>query len=307
MLSSAWSIEAINHIESDLWFAQLQTADAVISMQWTDPNIPCNNLKLLQLPGAGLDGLDFRTIPAHTSVCNVFEHEIPIAEFVIAAILQWVTHINTLDRNMRKNNWSGSSLFGPTHEELCGKTIGIIGYGHIGREVAKRIKPFGVHVIGCGPRKPVSGEKPDTFYLIDHLDTVLGLCDFILISTPLTEETEGLISKSEFKKMKKTAVIINVARGSIINEGALYQACKEKQIGGAVIDTWYQYPDNISEQIPPSRFNFNELDNVIMSPHASAWTNSLIYRRTKFIAENLNRLARGEPLLNIVKHSDKIK
>ena len=110
-----------------------------------------------------------------------------------------------------------------------------------------------------------------------------------------------------FKKMKNTAVIINVARGSIINEEALYRACKEKQIGGAVIDTWYQYPQDISEQIPPSRYNFNGLDNVIMSPHASTWTDSLIYRRTKLIAENLNRLARGEPLLNVVKHCAKIK
>ena len=306
-LSSDWSIEAINHLDSDLWFRQLQTVDAVISMQWTDPGIPCDNLKLLQLPGAGLDALDLQTIPVHTSVCNVFEHEIPIAEFVIAAILQWVTHLNTLDRNMRQNNWSGSHLFGPTHEELYGKTIGILGYGHIGKEVAKRIKPFGVRVIGCGPREPASGEKPDTFYLIDQLDAVLELSDFILVSTPLTEETEGLISKSEFKKMKNTAVIINVARGSIINEEALYRACKEKQIGGAVIDTWYQYPQYISEQIPPSRYNFNGLDNVIMSPHASTWTDSLIYRRTKLIAENLNRLARGEPLLNVVKHCAKIK
>ena len=107
--------------------------------------------------------------------------------------------------------------------------------------------------------------------------------------------------------MKETAVIINVARGSIINEEALYQACKEREIGGAVIDAWYQYPEKISNRTPPSNFNFNELDNVIMSPHASAWTDALIYRRTKFIAENLNRLARDEPLLNIVKYSDKMK
>ena len=307
LLSSDWSIEAINHLNSDLWLERLQEVDALISMRWMDPGIPCHNLKLIQLPGAGLDGLEFQTIPAHTSVCNVFEHEVPIAEFVVAAILQWVTQLNALDRSMRQNDWSGSHLFGPTHEELSGKTIGILGYGHIGKEVAKRIKPFGVHVIGYGPREPVSGEKPDTFYHIDQLHTVLELCDFILISAPLTEETEGLISQSEFKKMKETAVIINVARGSIINEEALYQACKEREIGGAVIDAWYQYPEKISNRTPPSNFNFNELDNVIMSPHASAWTDALIYRRTKFIAENLNRLARDEPLLNIVKYSDKMK
>ena len=147
--------------------------------------------------------------------------------------------------------------------------MGIIGEGHSGREVAKRIKPCGGQVIGCGPRIPTSGVQPDAFYTVEDLDTVLALSDFILVSTPLTPETKGLISKTQFRKMKTSAIILNIARGEVINEEALYQACRDKEIGGAVIDTWYQYPRSISDNTPPSRFNFSELDNVIMSPHAS--------------------------------------
>jgi phosphoglycerate dehydrogenase-like enzyme len=307
LLNADWSIEAVNHLDTDLWSEKLKSVDAIITMSWINHGVTCENLKLIQLPGAGLDGLDLDAVPKQTSVCNVFEHEIPIAEFVMAAILQGVTNLVQLDKNIRSNNWSGSYLFGPAHDELFGKTIGIIGYGHIGKEVAKRIKPFGVQVIGCGPRIPTAGEIPDVFYSVEDLDTVLALSDFILISTPLTPETKGLISKNEFKHMKRSAVILNIARGEVINEEALYQACRDKEIGGAVIDTWYQYPTSISDNTSPSRFNFSELDNVIMSPHASTWTDALIRRRTKFIAENLNRLSKGQPLLNVVKESDKIK
>jgi len=262
LLNFDWSIEAVNHLDTDLWLENLESVDAVITMNWINPGVKCENLKLIQLPGAGLDGLDLDAIPKHTSVCNVFEHEIPIAEFVMAAILQGVTNLTQLDKNIRSNNWSGSYLFGPVHDELFGKTIGIIGYGHIGREVAKRIKPFGVQVIGCGPRIPTSGVQPDAFYTVEDLDTVLALSDFILVSTPLTPETKGLISKTQFRKMKSSAIILNIARGEVINEEALYQACKDKEIGGAVIDTWYQYPRSISDNTPPSRFN---LANLIMS------------------------------------------
>ena len=307
LLNSNWSIEAVNHFDTDLWLKKLQNVEAVITMNWSNPGVACKTLKLIQLPGAGLDGLDLKTIPKQTSVCNVFEHEIPIAEFVMTAILQGVTNLIQLNQNIRNNNWSGSYIFGPAHEELFGKTISIIGYGHIGKEVAKRIKPFGVYVIGCGPREPTSGERPDAFYPIGDLNTVLALSDFILISAPLTSETRGLISKTQFKKMKSSSVIINIARGEIIDEDALYHACKERKIGGAVIDTWYQYPIRFSEHTPPSRFNFSELDNILMSPHASAWTNALIHRRTRLMAENLNRLSKGLALLNVVKQSDKIR
>jgi phosphoglycerate dehydrogenase-like enzyme len=100
--------------------------------------------------------------------------------------------------------------------------------------------------------------------------------------------------------MQPTAVIINVSRGALIDEQALYIACRDRKIGGAIIDTWYHYPSRPGERCPPSRFPFEKLDNIIMTPHASAWTDRLAPRRNRVIAQNLDRLSRDEPLVNVV-------
>ena len=94
-----------------------------------------NNLKLIQLPGAGVDEINFKCIPKNISVCNVYEHEIPISEFVLTGMLNWISKFIEIDKNLKKGNWYGSFLFGPRHNELYGKTIGIVGYGKIGKEV----------------------------------------------------------------------------------------------------------------------------------------------------------------------------
>jgi phosphoglycerate dehydrogenase-like enzyme len=110
-----------------------------------------------------------------------------------------------------------------------------------------------------------------------------------------------MIGTQQLAKMKPTAVIINVARGPLIDERALFEACRDKRIGGAVIDTWFKYPAQGDAVAEPSNLPFCELENVIMTPHASGWTEGLRPRRSKMIAGNLDRLARGEPLVNVVK------
>ena len=101
--------------------------------------------------------------------------------------------------------------------------------------------------------------------------------------------------------MKENAVIINIARGALIDEQALFEACKSRRIAGAVIDTWYCYPKQGESHCEPANLPFKALENVIMTPHASAWTEGLRPRRCRLIAENLDRLARDEPLLNVVR------
>jgi len=102
--------------------------------------------------------------------------------------------------------------------------------------------------------------------------------------------------------MRSHALLINVSRGLLIDEAALYAALSERRIGGAVIDVWYRYPEQGQQAGPrPCTQPFEKLDNVIMTPHASAWTDGLLPRRNRAIAANLNRLARGEPLLNVVR------
>lgn len=301
MLNSIWSIVPVDYEDESAWFRAMETADAVITMAWSSSPPSCENLKLIQLPGAGFDAIELDKTPGHSAVCNVYEHEIPISEFILASMLEWTIGLSNLDRNMRSNNWSGSYLFGPTHNELYGKTVGIIGYGSIGRAVAKRVKSFGVTVLACGPREPKGGEPPQVYYPLDRINELLKTSDFIVIAAPLVEETNGLLSTKEIEQMKPTGVIINVARGAIVDESALYTACRDNSIGGAIIDTWYDYPSIHDERTNPSKYNFSSLDNVIMTPHASAWTDGLVYRRNKCIAENMNRLALGKTLLNLVK------
>jgi phosphoglycerate dehydrogenase-like enzyme len=127
--------------------------------------------------------------------------------------------------------------------------------------------------------------------------------DFLLVTLPLDAQTRGVIDARVLGAMKPTGVILNVGRGPTIDEEALYLALRDRRIGGAIIDTWYDYPPQAGAATAvhaPSRFPFRELDNILMSPHASAWTEALAARRCAVIADNLDRLARGEPLRNVV-------
>ncbi len=300
LLNPEWVINPVDVNDKKRWSHELMSADAVITMDWDYHNQSFERLKLIHLPGAGLDAINFKSVPDKVTVCNVFEHEVPISEYVISSILMWTTRIHLQDRLLRKNDWSGSHLFGPTHQELCGKTIGILGYGRIGKAIASRIKPFGVEVIACSPRAPSSGVTPDKYYPMSQLSQFLSESDFLVIAAPLTDETHDLIGDKELTQMKPNSVLINIARGTIVNEKALFNALKTRAIRGAVIDTWYRYPENLSDDIPPSNYDFSKLENVIMTPHSSAWTDGLILRRNRVIAENLNRLSDGRELMNVV-------
>ncbi|MEK9916354.1 MAG: 2-hydroxyacid dehydrogenase [Betaproteobacteria bacterium] len=300
LLNPEWVINPVDINDKKRWSHELMSADAVITMDWDYHNQSFERLKLIHLPGAGLDAINFKSVPDKVTVCNVFEHEVPISEYVISSILMWTTRIHLQDRLLRKNDWSGSHLFGPTHQELCGKTIGILGYGRIGKAIASRIKPFGVDVIACGPRAPASGVKPDNYYPLSQLSQFLSKSDFLVIAAPLTDETHDLIGNKELTQMKPNSVLINIARGTIVNEKAIFNALKTRAIEGAIIDTWYHYPENLLDDILPSNYDFSKLENVIMTPHSSAWTDGLILRRNRVIAENLNRLSDGRELMNVV-------
>lgn len=301
-LDTPWEIEVVGTEDLVALEHALAHADAMVSMSWKWELRSASRLKLLQLPGAGTDEIDFARVPLATAVCNCYEHEIGIAEYVLGTMLEWTIEARRMDREFRRGSWAGSYLNGPRHGELFGKTLGIVGYGRIGREVARRAKPFGMRVIVC-TRSPV----PDTA-LVDRVDgmdrfgDLLAEADFIAVTPPLNEQTRGLFDRRAFASMRRTAVIISVARGAIIDERALYEALVERRIGGAIIDVWYQYPPQGQPQGPrPSLFPFQELDNVLMTPHASAWTDGLLPRRNRAVAMNLNRLARGETLLNVVR------
>jgi phosphoglycerate dehydrogenase-like enzyme len=181
---------------------------------------------------------------------------------------------------------------------MRGQTVGIVGYGHIGREVAKRCKAFDMRVMALSRTKRDEPGLVDWYGTTDELDTLLQESDFVVVTAPLSEETRGMIDRDAFNRMKPDAVICNVGRGPVIDEAALYEALSTKRIRGGIIDVWYVYPSKKDPNPWPSKFPFQKLDNIIMSPHNSAWSNEMSDRRWAFVAANLDRFARGEELEN---------
>jgi phosphoglycerate dehydrogenase-like enzyme len=247
-------------------------------------------LRLLHAPGAGYDNIPMDALPEGVRVCNVFHHERAIAEYVVMTMLALHRELFRQDRQMRKGIWDGSCVQGPPlASELTGSTLGIVGFGHIGREVARMASAFDLRILSLR-----SGHTRAEF------ETLLAESDFIVLSCPLNEETKGLFGAAELAKMRPTASLINVARGEVVQEEALYEALRDRKIRSAAIDVWYQYPrDGVARE--PSRFPFGELDNVILTPHSSAWTERVVSLRFRDIAANIDRLAAGEPLVNVVR------
>lgn len=306
-LETDWTIDVWDPADASPDLARsLAEADAMIAMRFTADTPAMPRLRLLQLPGAGFDQIDFDAVPPGCAVCNVFEHEIGIAEYVCVAMLEWATGFARMDANLRRGDW-GDSLFvdGPVHGELFGRTVGIVGYGHIGREVARRARAFGMRVIAA-TRTPRDDDLVDEMMGLDRLGDLLGAADFVVLAVPLVPATRGLLGAAEFAAMKDGGVLINVGRGAVVDEDALYAALRDRVIGGAAIDVWYRYPDHPGDHpgdhpVMPSRHPFQDLDNVYMTPHASGWTDGLLARRARAIAANLDRFARGEPLLNLLE------
>ena len=132
------------------------------------------------------------------------------------------------------------------------------------------------------------------------LPDLLGHADFLIVTAPLSEETRGIIGAKELARMPAGAYLINVARGPVVEEQALYQALAARRIAGAAIDVWYNYPRDNSAPVLPSDYPFYGLDNVLLSPHVSGVTTETFEARARTAAENLRRLAAGEPLLNVI-------
>lgn len=279
--------------------ARAQAADVIVGggipTAW--PDVP--NLKLFQIPWTGFDFTAPEKMPMGVPVANTFEHETAIAEYVLLGMLEWQIGLRHMDSGFRKGGWGGYGTGkAPTHGEVRGKTLGIVGHGHIGHETAVRARAFGMRCIGIRRSEQPCPAELDWLGQTDRLDDLLAESDYVLIACDMNAETIGMINAERLARMKPTGVIINVARGKIIDEDALYDALESKRIGGAILDTWYNYG---AEHWPCNR-PFQDLDNVLLSPHRSAVTEEMHDRRWQFVAEQCKRIGRGETPLNVVFH-----
>lgn len=280
--------------------AAVVNADIVVAgnIRGDWPAVP--RLRLYQVPFTGYEWLDGAKLPGTCVVCNCYEHEIAIAEYVLGVMLERQIGSRGDDIYFREHGWKDRKPGGgPAHGELYDKTIGIVGYGAIGREVAVRAAAFGMRVVGISRTAPKSKVPLEWFDAMSALPRLLRESDFVVMALPLSDDTRGMFDAACFAAMKPDALFINVGRGMTVDEEALYCALAERRIGGATIDVWYQYPGRKDPLPAPSRFRFQDLDNVLMTPHNSARTQETQDRRWKSVAANLDRLARSEPLKNV--------
>lgn len=282
---------------------QIASADVLVAMRLQRASGAAPKVPLLHVPGAGLDRIAFNALDADTVVCNAFEHEIPIAEYTLLAMLQHEIRLDTIRASFDNTRWSDSYRARVPHGELYGKTLGIIGFGRIGQCIASRAKAFGMRVVALSSQKEIGNLPVDQFLPRSEKARLYQMADYLAIACPLDDSTRGLIDRQALAQMKRGAVLINVSRALIVDEDALYEALLEKHLGAAYLDVWYQYPIGSDDVVPPSRHRFDTLSNAICTPHSAAWTEGLFARRYGFIGENINRLRRGEPLLNVV-HGD---
>jgi phosphoglycerate dehydrogenase-like enzyme len=279
--------------------------DVLVTMALTaEMGRNATRLKLLQVPGAGLDRIDLSALPAGASLANVYGHETGIAEYVIGAMLALSRDFARLDAALRRHEWHsqwavGTAIPAPW-PELAGKTLGILGYGHIGQAIARRARAFEMRVeVIRREARLGSNDLVDFCGGPECLDEVLSRVDFVVIAMPATAQTIGAIGARQLKLLKPTAFLVNVARAQIVDEAALYEALARRSIAGAALDVWYHYPCEAGATAPAS-LPFHELSNVLMTPHVSGWTDGMLDARARLIAENIRRVATGEPLLNLV-------
>ncbi len=277
-----------------------ESADVVIGIKLNADMPKPLKARLFHAPAAGTDAVNTALLPAQCTLANCFGHENAIAEYVIAALLMRHVPLARADQDLRQQRWTyWAGRPTALRTELGSQTLGLVGFGHIAQTVAERAKAMGMRV-HVANRSPITHPVVDRSWTLDALHAFMGTCDAVVVSLPLTENTQGLVDAAAIAAMRPDAVLLNVGRGAVIDEQALYQALQARQIGGAVIDTWYQYPTPTQPECAPSKFDFASLDNVLMTPHMSGWTAGTVRRRQETLAENIGRLSRGEALINVL-------
>ena len=280
--------------------AHYESADVVVGIKLQSGMPVPLKARLFHAPAAGTDAVNTALLPAQCTLANCFGHENAIAEYVIAALLMRHVPLARADQDLRQQRWTyWAGRPSALRTELGAQTIGLLGFGHIAQTVAQRAKAMGMRV-HVANRSPLQHPGVDQSWTLDALHDFMGSVDAVVVSLPLTDNTKGLVDAQAIAAMRPDAVLMNVGRGAVIDEKALYDALASRQIGGAVIDTWYQYPTPTQTECAPSQYDFAALDNVLMTPHMSGWTSGTVRRRQETLADNIARLSRGEALINVL-------
>ncbi len=278
--------------KTDATQEQLNKAEIIFGWPESEQLLAAKNLRWLHLPSAGADSYMDRTL-YHckeiqlTNSSGVFG--LPIAEHVFAMILSYSRNLTEYAWQQKEGIWKGIRRT----KDFYGSTMGVIGLGDIGTEVAKRAKALGARVLGV---KRTLGNRPeyvDQLFTSEAIDEVLEQSDYIVLALPGTKKTTGIITEQSLRRMKPDAFLINIGRGSLVDQDALIKALKEGWIGGAGIDV--TSPEPLPQDSP-----LWELKNVIITPHVSGSSPTNDFRRMGIFLRNLEKYLSGQRLDNLV-------
>lgn len=275
-------------------------AGAVAILNWSGPASvfrevfgKCPNLRWVHTRSAGVEGMLFpELVESSVTLTNgtgIFSHS--LSEFVLAAILYFAKDLRRMIRNQAAGIWEAFDVM-----PISGHTVGIIGYGDIGQAVASRVRPMGMSVLAIRRHVALLQERDglvEQIYSPDRRIEMLSRCDYVVVTAPLTSETQGMIGEPEFAALRPSAVVINVGRGPVIDEGALIRALSEGRIKGAALDVFNREP-------LPKGHPFYKLENVLLSPHCADHTHDWLDKAMELFIAQFELFIGGQPLLNVV-------
>jgi phosphoglycerate dehydrogenase-like enzyme len=274
--------------------------DADVIFRWSGSRellreifLKCPRLRWVHSRPVGLDQTLFPELVASpaplTNSRGVFSQS--LGEFALAGILYFAKDFRRMVRNQMAGEWRPFDVV-----EISGQTAGLVGYGDIGRAIATRLRAMGMRLLAVkrsGPLLYNVDPLVDRIYGPDKRLEMISLADYVVVSTPLTAETRGMIGEAEFVAMKPDAVVINVGRGEVIDESAMVRALTEKRIKGAALDVFEQEP-------LPAGHPFYRLENVLLSPHCADHTSTWLADAMRFFLDNFGHFSKGESLMSLV-------
>lgn len=246
-------------------------------------------LKLVAKLGVGLDMIDLKATAEHgVLVCNTpGANDVAVAEHTFALLLGHLRQVVRCDQGMRKGLWEETGIMG---FELAGKTMGIVGMGAIGRCVARRAVGFDMRVVAFDPFWPDDFARLHGIERMD-MEQLLRASDIVSVHCPLTDTTRNSIAAKDFALMRPTAILVNMARGGVVNESDLYECLVAKDIAGAILDVYAQEP--------PVQLPFTALSNVTLSPHVGAFTVDAMEKMAMGAVDQVLGFLKGKTPVNL--------
>lgn len=292
-LKARWQVEEASGLWRDPQALRERVRGARALMVRNQTNVDAallaaaERLEVIGRIGVGMDNID---VPAASErgivICYAAEENaLSVAEHVFALLLALARKIPAADRSVREGRWERALHTG---FELYGKTMAVLGLGRIGFRVALRARAFGMQVVAWDPLlSPSSPAVTETGAELVPLEDALAAADVVSLHLPLTDETRGLLSRPRLMAMKPGAVLVNTARGALLDEAALAEVLAGGHLAGAALD--------VREAEPPGDSPLHPMENVVLTPHIASWTHEATARVLATVAGDVDRVLRGEP------------